>query len=747
MKKSLIIISLCAALNASAQTDATKYIINPSFETGGLANWKTSALQTQSNTAFSKKAGSIYAEKWVAKGSKVGDASASQVINNLPLGKYTLTVAAQNLNESAKDTKCTGAYIYAGDQKTDIFTPDDYSVDFNNTTGQIEIGFVAKSATGNWLAVDNFRLTLVEAVPADVIFAELTNRIAIAEGLASQSMDDKALTPLLSAINAAKALNVTSDSNELQKALFALNAAIEKADFAVKLANATPGEGLEPKVTKTITYVPTGASEALMRATMTGTNILERGVCWSKEHNPTVLDSRTTDYWTLNGNIYHITGLESATVYYLRPYVMNKTYTVAYGEEVKIVTHPKGTCTGSWDNGAPTADANERCRTAINQTIAYFNEWTGIKGFNLSGHYGANTPTADCSYGGWMRIGPNAGNQAIGTVIHETGHGVGVGTSARYSNANLHNWKWYGREANKMYSFLENKEANPYTSDFCMVGDGTHAWGSGATYDWFVNGADKDKHIELQYVGGCCLLYAMFIDGLCPTSSYTNGLPGYTYNFDDTKKYYIMNKSASSKAETAGYLLSAVDTKNIALRDILTDGNDIPDEAAWTMSYDPESGMYLIKNVARNKYLSKRSGYMLYSTTKPADTEKFQLMPDRTDVTITTATSPLKTHGYWITGTSTLSTKSSDFTANATYTSLDFADTATHQQWVILSEDEIAEYWPRTTGIKEHFAEDNSNATMNSAKSNYTYNLTGQRVNNNAKGILIKNGKKIMIAR
>ena len=64
---------------------------------------------------------------------------------------------------------------------------------------------------------------------------------------------------------------------------------------------------------------------------------------------------------------------------------MNKTYTVAYGEEVKIVTHPKGNCTGSWDNGAPTAEANDRCRTAINQTIEYFNEWTGIKGFTLQG--------------------------------------------------------------------------------------------------------------------------------------------------------------------------------------------------------------------------------------------------------------------------------------------------------------------------------------------------------------------------
>ena len=715
----------------SAQTDATQYISNPSFEKGGLSGWKSSGLQVQGNSSFTKKSGSVYVEKWVSKGSNVGDASVSQVITDLPLGKYTLTVAAQNLNEASTSAQCSGAYIYAGEQKTDVFTPNDYTVDFSCTTGEVEIGFMAKAAKGNWLAIDNFRLTLVEAESSEVIFSKLSENITKAEGLASQNIDDKALTPLLSALQTAKAITASSASADMQKALFALNAAISKAEFALNLANATPGDGLEPKVTKTNTYVPTGATEALMRATMTGTNILERGVCWSKQHNPTVLDNRTTEYLTLNGNIYHITGLEPATVYYLRPYVMNKTYTVAYGEEVKIVTHPKGNCTGTWDNGAPTAEANDRCRTAINQTIAYFNEWTGIKGFTLSGHYGASTQTADCSYGGWMRIGPNAGNQAIGTVLHETGHGVGVGTSTRYADTNLHNWKWYGREANRMYSFLENKEANPYTSDFCMVGDGTHAWGSSATYDWFVNGADKDKHLELQYVGGCCLLYAMFIDGLCPTSAYANGLPGYTYNFDETKKYYIMCKDAANGLGEA--LLYANSSKTVALQDMLTDNNGIPDEAAWPRTYEPETGMYLFKNVAKNKYLSKRSGYMLYTTTKPTDTEKFQLMPDRTDVTFPTATSQLTTHGYWITGSHTLSAN----TSKVSFSSFDFSDAATHQQWIILSEEDIAEYWPATTGILELPTPDTQSSTA-------TYNLNGQRVNGNANGIVIRNGKKTL---
>ena len=297
---------------------------------------------------------------------------------------------------------------------------------------------------------------------------------------------------------------------------------------------------------------------------------------------------------------------------------------------MKLVTHPQGTCTGSWDNGAPTEAANTRCRNAINETIEYFNQWTGIKGFNLSGHYGASTPTADCSYGGWMRIGPNAGNQAIGTVIHETGHGVGVGTSARWKDTNVHNWKWYGHEANEVYSFLENKDADPYNSEFCMVGDGTHGWGASASYDWFVNGADKDKHLEYQYIGGCALLYGMFIDGLCPTSSYSNGIAGYTYNFDDSKYYYIMNKSDQCGL---GDALLSQRLSYASLKNYISTGTEIDETAAWTLEYDPQTSLYSFKNVATGRYLSRASSEAgLKILAKPTATEKFQLMPDRTDV-------------------------------------------------------------------------------------------------------------------
>ena len=120
-------------------------------------------------------------------------------------------------------------------------------------------------------------------------------------------------------------------------------------------------------------FTSTGGSYAPKFLTITGSNILEKGVCWSTERNPTVLDNRSTKSFTLKGTIFHVTGLKPATVYYLRPYVINKTYNVAYGDEVKIVTNPKGTAKGTWEESKEIDEAaNTRCRNALQATIEYF---------------------------------------------------------------------------------------------------------------------------------------------------------------------------------------------------------------------------------------------------------------------------------------------------------------------------------------------------------------------------------------
>lgn len=667
-----------STISENSPIDATSHIYNPSFETSGTSGWKCSGMWTQTNNEFKQKVGNTYVECWVSTPSHVPDCSVSQLIN-LPLGKYKLTVGAQNILQSNTQSLQKGVYVYADDQEVEINSSKEYSLTFTNTKGDIEIGYKAVGATGNWIAVDNFRLEQIGILSNNTIKEELSACISSANSLYVSSKNGA--EAFHEAIVAAE--NIYNLSNASMEQIILATNNLKRAMMQFRLDNATPGTGTQPSVPFTYNYVPTGATEALVRATFIGSDIMEQGVCWSTEHNPTVLDNRTTKSFNLNGKIYHIKGLKPATVYYIRPYIMSNTYMVAYGDEIKIVTHPSGNCVGTWNDGAPNEEANTRCRNAINETIDYFNEWTGIKGFTLSGNYGASTPTADCSYGGWMRIGPNAGNQAIGTVIHETGHGVGVGTSSRWSNKNVHDWKWYGREANKIYSFLENKTADPYNSDFCMVGDGTHGWGSSATYDWFVNGADKDKHTELQYIGGCCLLYGLFIDGLCPTSAYSNGIAGYTYNFNDSKKYYIMSKDAECGLGTG--LLTQSETSLVKW----TSSTEFDNKSAWYLKYDAYSGNYSFVNASSGKYLTHASTLSLKHTTTPTSSEYFQLMPDRTDITI----NGNKTHGYWFTwNNGSNQSMSASATGSVSVANFDYADTATSQQWIIISEDEIANY-------------------------------------------------------
>ena len=776
MKKLLLTnIVMLMAVCMSAQTDIqarnmrkvseespinrTSNILNANFE-DGLNNWDFDAFWTQSNSQFPQKSGTIYVEKWVTSTSSAGSGYVKQQLTNLPNGKYKLTVTAQNYSQGNVTKKNTGAYIYADDQQTTVYTPADYSVYFTNITGEVEIGFVANNATGNWLCVDNFRLYQIGEVGAEEAVDEVQRLVGIATDLQTNMMSGTTATTLQGAIDAGNLITTESVEADVQAAIKGLKAAItasqtsiaeykaladkitevepnydeskegasdfqtaleharnlhanaeatseelaaeikalDRALLALRISN--PTGTIPPRVTKTVRYVATGATEALMRATISGANILEQGVCWSTEHNPTVLDERTTKYFDLKGNIFHVKGLQPATVYYLRPYAINKSYNVGYGEEVKIVTHPQGTCWGTWNEGAPDAAANKRCREAIQQTIDYFNEWTGIKGFHLSGNYGSGTQTADCSYGGWMRIGPNAANQAIGTVIHETGHGVGVGTSDRYWDTNLHNWWWFGRETNTIYQFLENEMGN---SEYVFKGDGTHAWGgkedSYSSYDWFVNGSDKDRHYELQYIGGCCILYGMFIDGLCPTTSYTNGLAGYTYNFDEEKKYYIMCKDADRGLGTG--VLYQPNKSTVGWDNILAD-EELAESAAWYIEYNAQNGMYYFKNAETGKYLSHASGISMRTVRSgysPGANDEFQLMPDRTDVVIGIGSKAFFAHGYWLTwynsGQKSLNAEGYSMSrgyATVNEKDFDFADTATKQQWIIISEDEIEKY-------------------------------------------------------
>ena len=147
--------------NASVENpiNKTSLIENPSFEQS-TTGWAVSGLATQTNADFKQKSGSTYLEKWVSSGNRVGSASVSQNVIGMEAGVYQLKVGAQNIQQNSSATQ-SGVWIYANGAKTQISKADEYVLTFVNIESETEIGFKAENASGNWIAVDNFRLYYV----------------------------------------------------------------------------------------------------------------------------------------------------------------------------------------------------------------------------------------------------------------------------------------------------------------------------------------------------------------------------------------------------------------------------------------------------------------------------------------------------------------------------------------------------------------------------------------------------------
>ena len=720
MKKTLLTNFLMVmALSINAQTDVSnQYIKNPDFEINYLTYWNVSGMQMQNNASFAKHGG-VYVEKWVSKGSKVGSAYITQELKNLPQGQYTLKVVAQNIQQDSPTSPQTGAVLFAGDASTTITTSGEYSVDFTHKHGNITIGFRLTNASGNYCCCDNFRL--------------------FRNGDAYEGAADE-------------------DARLYEEARAAL------AELYANASGATP-------VVKGNDYIAIGGAFALGRFDVTNNRatIVERGYCFSKSNpEPTVMDSVSTYAYSHEGYIYVIEPLEPETFYWIRPYVITRDNVVAYGEPKYIATLPKATCT--WTYGYEGDDAQDaRIVQAINNGIVNYNECTAIKSFNLSGHYtwgaGAGGGTAQCSYGGYMDISQTEAYQRTGTVQHEFAHGVGVGTRRIYygydaigswDNPDVHDWVWKGRRANDFVRFMENSK------EVEVVGDGTHGWAQNANgrtnrlIDYGINGANEDNNTQLLYRANAMLVEAFHEDGLNATWGYTNGTPCYSYMYNPTKKYYLMNKDAE-RGLGEGLLYQR--SSNVSWKPLLT-GDVVEDEAAWYIEYNPRDGLYSFKNVSSGKYITHTSGGLIEMKSllaAPSSTEKFQLMPDRTDVTFTLDGKTKKTHGYWFTwDNSGIQAMSADIYTNRkkfgaiSPAEFDYSDAATKQQWIILSEDELADYQAKAISTDIQDIETNDNPTNDKNGIVGIYTVGGVELKTMQKGINIvqySNGqvKKIVV--
>ncbi|MBR4643730.1 MAG: hypothetical protein IKO73_01020 [Bacteroidaceae bacterium] len=676
----LIISCICLliATNMMAETDVTNtYVENPDFE-ARFAGWINNGFYYVTNSSFSQKHGKIYMERWVASGSKIPNVEICQDLY-LPAGTYTLTAGCQNIQQSGKIEACTGAILYANDVSTTVTESKNYSVTFTVLQGVTRIGFKVTSTNANWATVDNVKLTLLDT-NIEAEHAELQKLIGTAVEVLGEGEGEGA-ADLTAAINGARGL-IEAGGNEK---IDSLAKSLSDATLNYRILNAT---GTAPRVTSTNKFVAAGATVLLGRMTANPTSgFLEKGFCWSTHPEPTIFDNRTTHYFSSNGEIYRMEKLQPGTMYYVRPYVLTAKYKLAYGDIIKVPTLPRGTVTTDYDNGGSTEE-NYRIASAVEEIKWLYNHLSYVRGINLSVHYGADTPTADCSYGGWMRVGPNSSYQQTGTILHETNHGVGVGTSDIWWDGNYreegNKGKWLGPRATQMIQFL-NKDNSAY-----MTGDDTHMWPkssfSGPNYG--INGSWEDSYNPentLLYYGNVLITHALHQDGLICSTSVGFASPAYTFAQEDDTKYYIKTTDNAFGNETS--YLYVTESGDLTQASAGAAKAQTDDNFAWNITYDPKTAYYTLHNVGTGRLLScTGQQFKAVTRTSPTTAERVQLLPSRTNFKKGT----LNTSSYWITiGKAALRTTSKTTVGG---TGFDASDSNTKQHWLLLTAGEMSTY-------------------------------------------------------
>lgn len=727
MKKVLFsCIFLLSTLGVMADKSVTNtYVENPDYE-ARFAGWINNGFYYSTNSSFDQKHGKIYMERWVTSGGKIPNVEISQDLY-LPAGTYTLTAGCQNIQQSGKIEACTGAVLYANDETVTVTESKDYSVTFTVLQGVTRIGFKVTSTNANWASIDNVRLTLLDT-NIEAEYAELQKLVETGTEVLGEG---EGAEDLSAAINGAKEL-MESGSNEK---IDSIAKSLSDATLNYRILNAT---GTVPKIT-TNKFVAAGATVLLGRMTSGSGGVLEKGFCWSTTPEPTIFDNRSTHYFSSNGEIYRMEKLQPGTMYYVRPYVLTNKYVLAYGDIIKAPTLPKGTVTADYDNGGSTEE-NYRIASAIEEIKWLYNNLSSVKGINLSVHYSAGTPTADCSYGGWMRVGANSSYQQTGTVLHETNHGVGVGTSDIWWDSNYradgNRGKWLGPRATQMIRFL-NKDNTAY-----MNGDDTHMWPkssySGPNYG--INGAHEDTYNPentLLYYGNVLITHALHQDGLICSSSVGFASPAYTFEQEDETKYYIKTTDDLGN-ETS--LLTVTENGALTQKEVRAAEALENDSFAWNIIYDAKTAYYVLRNVGTGKLLScSGQTYKTVARTSPTTIEQVQLLPSRTNF----KKGKLNTSSYWITiKKMALTVKSKTALSGASF---DASDKNTKQHWLVLTADQFAEFddycVEKETGIGSINGLTPDPSLLRRGE---IYNLSGQRLSKVQKGINIINGKKVL---
>lgn len=420
-----------------------------------------------------------------------------------------------------------------------------------------------------------------------------------------------------------------------------------------------------------------------------GESITERGFCWAETPQPTVGDNTTTEYLSNNGNIYWLKDLKPATLYYMRPYARNSYGKVGYGETIKFYTIPKGQIRLTMRDGGDQTTYN-RIKKAAETAVEWWNNLTEMKDFNPNVGYESGTPTADCSYGGWIRVGSNQSYQRAGTIMHEMLHGCGVipWADTEWSRFNLRagtsngagfttgSGQWLGDRVTEVLRFWDNSTTE------VLNGDYQHMWPYG------INGASEDNGSDVLYIGNSLVCQALGEDGLQHTNTHF-AEPYYAFNQEDDTKYYLK----CEEEERGLYTSYLMPTKTGTLKWTAMAADDVlkNDSAAWYITFSPENQYYQLRNAATGQYLTYSGGFKTVAHATPTAADNFHFMRGRIDV----ASAPDDNRrGLWIIHPTTnwtppcLQANAGGAVGGATF---NIANEATSQRWLILTATQAAQ--------------------------------------------------------
>ena len=486
-------------------------------------------------------------------------------------------------------------------------------------------------------------------------------------------------------------------SGQLQIGIKCTGATAKNAMLAVdnvRLLRDTPygpqDDLLPAPVVTTDTRFARGATMAFGRIkSATGEDITERGFCWAETPEPTIDDNATTEYLSNNGNIYWLKDLKPATLYYMRAYAKNSYGKVGYGEAIKFYTIPKGQIKLNIRDGGDQATYN-RIKNAAETAVNWWNNLTEINDFYPSVGYVEGTPTADCSYGGWIRIGSNQSYQRPGTIMHEMLHGVGVipwadtewarfnlraGTS-NATGSTTGSGQWLGDRVTEVLRFWDN------SSTAVLNGDYQHMWPYG------INGASEDNGSDVLYIGNSLVCQALGEDGLQHTTTHF-AEPYYAFSQEDDTKYYLKCEDEERGLYTC-YLIPTM-TGTLRWLPMTAAQAQANDSAAWYITFTPDNQYYQLRNAATGRYLTYSGGFKTAAHSTPTAADNFHVMRSRIDVAV--AAEGCK-RGFWIIHPTSNWTPAS-MQANAGNavgsSNFDISNAATKQRWLILTAEQTTQ--------------------------------------------------------